>query len=162
MAFVRKQERRRRLILAVAMAMPLILLHSHAKVTAHSSGAPYPNYGQGTFTPAHSSVWEAVEDFVGWRGKPEQPIAFTHKKHVENQVECTACHQGVDKGPAAGLPGLRVCMRCHVFFAKGHPEIRKLTSIFNAGYDVAWGRVYGFQRIGSREIQSCTSRSGST
>lgn len=96
------------------------------------------------FTPAHQSVLDAVKEFVDWRTEPVQPIAFTHKKHAENQVVCTACHKGVNQGPDAGLPSARVCMRCHAFFATDRPEIQKLTKIVNAGQDVSWQRVYGF------------------
>ena len=96
------------------------------------------------FTPAHESVLNAVKEFVDWRTQPVQPIAFTHKKHAENQVVCTACHKGVNQGPDAGLPSARVCMRCHAFFAKDRPEIQKLTKIYNAGLDVPWQRVCGF------------------
>ena len=96
------------------------------------------------FSPAHASVLDAVKEFVDWRAEPVQPIAFTHKKHAENQVVCTACHKGVNQGPDAGLPSARVCMRCHAFFGKDRPEIQKLTRMFNAGVDVSWQRVYGF------------------
>jgi len=143
-SFLRRRHSSRWLTLALALGAAVLLLHSHANVMTHSSAVRSPNHLQDTFTPAHSSVWEAVQDFIGWRTEPVQPIAFTHKKHAENQVECTACHQGVTKGPVAGLPSLRVCMRCHAFFAKDRPEIQKLTSIFNAGQDVSWQRVYGF------------------
>jgi len=35
-------------------------------------------------------------------------------------------------------------MRCHTFFAKDRPEIKKLAGIFESGQDIPWQRVYGF------------------
>lgn len=99
---------------------------------------------QDVFTPAHPTVLDAVREFLGWRVNPVQPFAFTHKKHVENQIVCDACHTGVSQGPRAGIPNINVCMRCHTFFAKDRPEIKKLTAIFDSGQDIAWQRVYEF------------------
>jgi hypothetical protein len=96
------------------------------------------------YTSAHSSLLNAIEDFVGWRPNVVQPIAFTHKEHIANQVECATCHEGVNHGALAGLPSLRLCMRCHEFFAKDRPEVKKFTLIFESGHDVSWQRVYGF------------------
>lgn len=96
------------------------------------------------FTPAHPTVLDSAREFLGWRDKAIQPLAFTHRKHVENQVTCTACHNGVNKGPVAVIPNVKVCMRCHAMFAKDRPEIKKLTAIFESGMDVPWQRVYGF------------------
>lgn len=103
-----------------------------------------PQKGKDIFTPAHATLLDALKDFADWRAEPVQPIAFTHKKHAENQVVCTACHKGVNQGPVAGLPNAKVCMRCHAFFATDRPEIQKLTKLVNAGLDVSWQRVYGF------------------
>jgi hypothetical protein len=96
------------------------------------------------FTPAHPTVLDAVREFLGWRNNPVQPFAFTHRKHVENQIACTTCHKGVNQGPTAGIPNIKVCMRCHTFFAKDRPEIKKLTAIFDSGLDIPWERVYRF------------------
>ena len=99
---------------------------------------------QQQFTPARPTVLDAVREFLGWRDNPVQPFAFTHRKHVENQIACTTCHKGVNQGPIAGIPNINVCMRCHTFFAKDRPEIKKLTAIFDSGLDLQWQRVYGF------------------
>ena len=47
------------------------------------------------------------------RGEPViQPIDFSHKRHVEAQIDCLTCHEQVADGPAATLPPLRVCAAC--------------------------------------------------
>jgi Cytochrome c7 and related cytochrome c len=96
------------------------------------------------FTPAHPTVLDSAREFLGWRDNAVQPLAFTHKRHVENQITCTACHEGVQQSAIAGIPNIKVCMRCHALFAKDRPEIKKLTAIFNSGLDLPWQRVYGF------------------
>lgn len=96
------------------------------------------------FTPAHPTALDAVREFLGWRDIPIQPLAFTHKKHAENQITCTACHNGVNQSAEANIPNIKVCMRCHTLFAKDRPEIKKLTAIFDSGLDLRWQRVYGF------------------
>lgn len=98
----------------------------------------------GVFTSAHPTVVDSVREFVGWCETPVQPFAFTHRKHVENQIACTTCHKGVSQSPVADIPNINVCMRCHAFFAKDRPEIKKLTGIFDSGLDIPWQRVYEF------------------
>jgi hypothetical protein len=96
------------------------------------------------FTPAHPTVLDSAREFLGWRDNPIQPLAFTHKKHVQNQITCIACHNGVTQSSVAGIPNIKVCMRCHALFAKDRPEIKKLTTIFESGLDLPWQGVYGF------------------
>lgn len=42
-----------------------------------------------------------------------QPMAFNHKRHVEADVDCLTCHETAADAPAASLPALRVCAKCH-------------------------------------------------
>lgn len=58
---------------------------------------------------------------VAWpRPEPpiEQPIAFSHKKHIEGKASpklgCVACHTGAETRAAAGLPSLNQCLQCHM------------------------------------------------
>lgn len=44
----------------------------------------------------------------------EQPVAFSHKTHVEAQgMECGECHFLRKDGTFAGLPGIESCASCH-------------------------------------------------
>src|SRR2546426_8657021 len=65
------------------------------------------------FTPAHRTALDAVRDFFGRRRTPVQPIAYTHKVHLANGMQCINCHTGVDTGPDAALPSVKLCMTCH-------------------------------------------------
>lgn len=96
------------------------------------------------FTLAHRTPLEAVQDFFGWRPTPVQPIAFTHKAHLTKGIRCVGCHRGVERGPEAGIPGVKVCLVCHAGIAADKPEIRKVAGYLERGEEIAWQRVYGF------------------
>jgi hypothetical protein len=48
-------------------------------------------------------------------GKPPvtQPFAFNHKIHLENDMKCAECHEGVNKEIFAGIPNTETCALCH-------------------------------------------------
>jgi len=56
---------------------------------------------------------EVMEPFPN----PPRKISFNHKFHLENQkLECTVCHQGLDKvdyATPANLPKMETCATCH-------------------------------------------------
>ena len=96
------------------------------------------------FTPAHRTAMDAVREFFGSRQQPVQPIAYTHKVHLANGMQCTDCHVGVDRGPDARIPSVNFCMTCHQVIATDKPEIKKLAAYRARGEDIPWQRVYGF------------------
>ena len=98
------------------------------------------------FTPAHRTALDAVRDFFGRRRTPVQPIAYTHKVHLANGMQCINCHTGVDTGPDAQLPSVKLCMTCHQFIGADRPEIRKLAAYFERGEDIPWQRVYNYSQ----------------
>ncbi len=99
----------------------------------------------GIFTPGHASLSDAARHFFDIRSVPVQPIAYTHKVHViDNKIECSFCHVGADKGPVAGIPGVKKCMECHEFVAVEKPEIQKVADYSKKGLDIPWQRVYGW------------------
>ena len=74
---------------------------------------PLPGQPAGVFTTARPTFGAAVNDFLNRRPDAQQPIEFPHNTHVGKGVMCEFCHEGVDKGPVAGIPGVRTCMICH-------------------------------------------------
>jgi len=44
---------------------------------------------------------------------PPQPIAFSHKTHIDRKMACSACHAQVYSGSHAGLPDGDTCKVCH-------------------------------------------------
>ena len=70
-------------------------------------------------------------------GKPEaplQPIEFDHWQHVTKegeeapQLECTFCHEYVDKSSHATIPNINTCMGCHESIKTESPEVQKLAA----------------------------------
>jgi hypothetical protein len=97
------------------------------------------------FTPAHSTVGAAVNDFLNIRPAAEQPIPFPHKTHVANKIMCTEyCHEAALKGPIAGLPSVKTCMICHESIATDRPLIKTVADYQKRGVDIPWQRVYGY------------------
>jgi hypothetical protein len=117
------------------LALGLLLANSDSE----SASAP-------VFTPEHPTLGAAVRDFFGLRPAPkQQPMAFTHKVHAENRVDCTSyCHTGAAVGPVAGIPGVNQCLICHRTIATDKPEIQKIAAYEGRGEDIPWQRVYGF------------------
>src|SRR5205085_1068289 len=106
-----------------------------------------PGQASGIFTPAHSTFRDAVNEFFMVKAAPKQPLDFPHYRHVEigkngPELKCTeACHEGVTRGPVAGLPSLNTCMGCHSSIATDKPRIQQITKWSDQGLDVAWVRV---------------------
>jgi hypothetical protein len=96
------------------------------------------------FTPAHPSALDAVRDFFERRRPPVQPVAFAHNVHLANGMQCTGCHVGVDQGPDAVIPNVKLCMTCHEVIAKDHPEIKKIAAYMARGEEIPWDRVYDY------------------
>ena len=96
------------------------------------------------FTPAHRTTAEAARDYFGIRPKAEQPIPFPHKTHIAKKAECVDCHESVEKGPIAGIPGVKTCMICHSQIAIDKPLIKRVTDYSDKGIEIPWQRVYGF------------------
>ncbi len=103
-----------------------------------------PGQQTGVFTTARPTLAAALDDFLNRRPVYEQPLDFPHNTHVGKGVECVFCHEGVDKGPVAGIPGLRTCMICHDAIATDRPRIQEMAALRDKGLDLPWQRVYGF------------------
>jgi Cytochrome c7 and related cytochrome c len=115
-------------------------------MAAAACGAQPGQVSSTVFTPAHRTFVEAARDYFAIRSKPEQPIPFPHKTHIEKKAECTDCHESVEKGPVAGIPSVKTCMICHSQIATDHPLIKQVTDYSNKGIEIPWQRVYGFTR----------------
>jgi len=96
------------------------------------------------FTPAHRSFADALRDFFDLHPTPAQPIAYTHKVHLANGMDCLNCHTAAATGPVAGLPSIKLCMMCHQAVATDKPEIKKMAALYARGEDIQWQRVYDY------------------
>ena len=75
---------------------------------------------------------------------PPQPIAFNHSVHIENEIECTRCHEGAETQAQAGLPAMAACASCHRRQAADHPEVVKFMEQYanGNGEPMVWRKVH--------------------
>jgi hypothetical protein len=72
----------------------------------------------------------------------EQPLPYSHKKHLAMGLKCNACHKNPDPGEAMGLPAESFCMSCHQAVKTDSPHIQKLATALREKQPVPWVRVY--------------------
>ncbi len=72
----------------------------------------------------------------------EQPLQFSHDKHIENDIECGDCHQHFMTEEFSGMPDTELCMDCHEGETSENPEAQKLLAYAEEGEEVPWRRVY--------------------
>jgi hypothetical protein len=73
-----------------------------------------------------------------------QPLEYSHKVHIENAgLNCTDCHQYVEKLAAASIPSTEVCQNCHSESPiSNSPEEAKLLKYVEQKKEVPWVRIY--------------------
>jgi hypothetical protein len=104
-----------------------------------------PGSTSSVFSPAHSSISEAMSHFFGYRPEATQPIAFPHNVHVQEvQLACVDCHITASIGPLASLPDIRTCWNCHAATATDSPDVEKVREYYDKGQDIPWQRVWGW------------------
>jgi Cytochrome c7 and related cytochrome c len=69
---------------------------------------------------------------------PQQPLQFSHNKHVSQGVPCLYCHPGALRGPSPGLPTVSKCYACHQQIEKRTPEIDKLLAYAENNQPIQW------------------------
>ena len=99
--------------------------------------------------PSNSSYWRAVGTVLlvliaAAALRAEQPIAYSHKIHIEHGLQCLDCHSGADTGARATIPSVSKCMLCHAKIAVEKPEVKKIAAFSAARREIPWERVYGF------------------
>lgn len=72
---------------------------------------------------------------------PDQPIAYSHRVHVQAGVECLYCHPSALQSPVAGIPSVQKCMGCHNVIKTESPEIKQVASYYEAGKPIPWVRI---------------------
>jgi hypothetical protein len=73
---------------------------------------------------------------------PEQPIPYSHKKHVAMGLQCLGCHVNPEAGKLMTYPPTTTCMGCHTAVATDRPAIKTLASFAASSKPVPWVRVY--------------------
>jgi hypothetical protein len=116
------------LLVGGLLGSSLVLLIFAIGLSAQQSTAP----GAKALVPANPSV----------HNPPEQPIPYSHKKHLSFGLQCKECHTNREPGKLMTLPDTAKCMQCHVTIAKNKPAIQKLAEYAKSKQPIPWVRVY--------------------
>ena len=73
---------------------------------------------------------------------PKQPLPFSHKLHVAQDLKCQGCHVNPDPGEQMTFPVTTKCMACHSDVATEKPAIKELTKFHTNKESIPWVRVY--------------------
>lgn len=73
---------------------------------------------------------------------PEQPIPFSHRKHVSQGLKCLECHAVPAPGDFAEIASTEKCMACHATIKTDSPAIQKLAAFHKRGEQPPWEPVY--------------------
>jgi hypothetical protein len=76
------------------------------------------------------------------RVESTQPIAFSHKLHAQQKLECTICHENADPGEGMSIPDAELCMSCHQAIATEKPAIKQLAQFAREKKAIPWFRIY--------------------
>lgn len=72
-----------------------------------------------------------------------QPIAFNHLKHTQELgLGCDFCHQYVQTGAHAGLPGAEVCSMCHLAPLGTSEEAARVTALLAEGDSLRFRKLF--------------------
>jgi cytochrome c7-like protein len=83
----------------------------------------------------------------------DQPIAYSHKVHIDQGLHCLDCHVRADVSARATIPSVNKCMLCHAKIATEKPEIKKIAAYAAARREIPWQRVYGFDTTAAVKFQ---------
>ncbi len=92
-------------------------------------------------------VVEAVDIGRSQYYQPNQPVKFSHAVHAgQNQTACIYCHSSSEFSKEPTIPGVNVCMNCHLIVRNGSRsgtfEIAKVVSAYQDKKPIAWIRVH--------------------
>jgi Cytochrome c7 and related cytochrome c len=75
--------------------------------------------------------------------RPDQPIPFSHKHHVEGLgLQCQYCHTQVEKAAYAGIPPTKTCINCHAQIWTNAELLEPVRQSWATGESVRWIRVH--------------------
>ncbi len=75
--------------------------------------------------------------------RPDQPIPFSHKHHVEGLgLQCQYCHTQVEKAAFAGIPPTKTCINCHSQIWTNAELLEPIRQSWATGASIQWIRVH--------------------
>jgi predicted CXXCH cytochrome family protein len=79
---------------------------------------------------------------IVWSAQQGQPIAFNHKAHVSQGLDCAICHLYVREQAFATLPRIEICLMCHSEKVSDSPEEAKIREFAAKKEPLKWVRLY--------------------
>lgn len=74
---------------------------------------------------------------------PAQPIPFSHKLHAgQYKVPCVYCHGAAEYTAHAEVPGVEVCMNCHVAVKTDSPWIKQIKEAYDTNKPIQWVKIH--------------------
>ena len=75
--------------------------------------------------------------------RPDQPIPFSHKHHVEGLgLQCQYCHTQVEKAAYSGIPPTKTCINCHSQIWTNAELLEPARQSWATGASIQWIRVH--------------------
>ena len=71
----------------------------------------------------------------------KQPMALSHKRHMEADMKCITCHPGSEEEPLAQFPTVADCMDCHHMPRGEHPDEPRVRWFAEQKQEIPWIRV---------------------
>ena len=75
------------------------------------------------------------------REKPAQPVAYSHRQHLENGIQCLYCHTEATRSQIAGVPSVEKCMGCHSVIATESEEVQVIYDYWERSEPIPWERL---------------------
>ena len=77
----------------------------------------------------------------GARASTPQPLAYSHRAHVQNGIQCLYCHTEATRSQKAGIPSVEKCMGCHSVIATKSEGVQELAGYWERGETIPWKRI---------------------
>lgn len=71
----------------------------------------------------------------------KQPMALSHKRHMEANMKCITCHPGAEDQVLAQFPTVADCMDCHHKPRGGEPDEPLVRTFADRKQEIPWIRV---------------------
>ena len=85
---------------------------------------------------------QQVPDNIAAHPAPEQPLAYSHKQHIDLGLVCEACHTNPDPGILMSFPPTAMCTSCHAAGTGNVQPLAALDASVASGEPISWVRVY--------------------
>ena len=72
----------------------------------------------------------------------DQPLPFSHRRHMQTGFQCDTCHQPLGTSGKMQVPGAAECMNCHDTIKRDSPAIQKLIAMRADDRLLAWKPIY--------------------